>query len=142
MIKYRLTCKDCKESFDSWFSTSKEFEKLKKSKHLNCHNCDSLNVEKSLMAPSVLNFKDKVVSVPKDKKLHKIKSKIREYQKFIKNNFDYVGENFAHEARSIHYNNDKKSKGIYGDATLEEITELSEEGIDTEVIPWFKENEN
>ena len=143
MIKYRLTCKDCKESFDSWFSTSKEFEKLKKSKHLNCHNCDSLNVEKSLMAPSVLNFKDKVVSVPKDKKLHKIKSKIREYQKFIKNNFEYVGENFAYEARSIHYNNKKrKIKGIYGNATTEEVKELKEEGINTEIVPWVNEKDN
>ena len=30
MIKYRLICKDCDNFFDSWFATSKEYEKLKK----------------------------------------------------------------------------------------------------------------
>ena len=143
MIKYKLICKKCQTSFDSWFSSSKEYEKLKKFKHLNCHNCNSLNVEKTLMAPSVVNSKNRMISVSKDKKSQKIKRKIKKYQKFIKKNFKYVGDNFAHEARLIHYNNnDKKSKGIYGNASSKEISELKEEGIDTEVIPWFKDNEN
>jgi len=142
MIKYRLICKNCDSSFDSWFSSSKEYEKLKKLKYLNCHSCNSLKVEKTLMAPSVLNSKDKIVSIPKDKKFSKIKNKIKEYQKFIKNNFNYVGDNFVHEARSIHYNKEEKSKGIYGNATFDEISELKDEGIETEVIPWFNDNEN
>ena len=142
MIKYRLICKNCDSSFDSWFSSSKEYEKLKKLKYLNCHNCNSLKVEKTLMAPSVLNSKDKIVSIPKDKKFSKIKNKIKEYQKFIKKNFNYVGDNFVHEARSIHYNKEEKSKGIYGNATLNEISELLGEGIETEVVPWFNDNEN
>ena len=50
-------------------------------------------------------------------KFNKIKNKIKEYQKFIKSNFDYVGENFAYEARSLHYNKKNKKKGIYGSAT-------------------------
>ena len=108
MIKYRLICKNCDSSFDSWFSSSKEYEKLKKLKYLNCHSCNSLKVEKTLMAPSVLNSKDKIVSIPKDKKFSKIKNKIKEYQKFIKKNFNYVGDNFVHEARSIHYNKEEK----------------------------------
>ena len=62
--------------------------------------------------------------------------------RFIKNNFEYVGENFAYEARSIHYNNKKKTKGIYGTASTEEVKELKEEGIDTEVIPWVNQNDN
>ena len=94
------------------------------------------------MAPSVLNTKDKIVSISKDKKFYKIKNKIKEYQKFIKKNFNYVGGNFVHEARSIHYNNKKKSKGIYGNATSNEISELKDEGIETDVIPWFNDNEN
>jgi len=143
MIKYRLICKNCDSLFDSWFSSSKEYEKLKKLKYLNCHSCNSLKVEKTLMAPSVLNSKDKIVSIPKDKKFNKIKNKIKKYQKFIKKNFSYVGDNFAHEARSSHYNKKKeKLKGIYGNATSEEISELKDEGIDTEVIPWFNDNEN
>ena len=142
MIKYRLICKNCETAFDSWFSSSKEYEKLKKLKHLSCHSCNSIKIEKTLMAPTVLNPKDKIVSISKDKKISKIKNKIRRYQKFIKKNFNYVGDNFAHEARSIHYNKDKKLKGIYGNASSEEISELKDEGIDTEVIPWFKDNEN
>ena len=142
MIKYRLVCKDCDISFDSWFSSSNEYEKVKKLKHLNCHNCNSFKVEKTLMSPNVLNSKDKIVTISKNKKFSKIKSKIKGYQKFIKKNFNYVGDNFAYEARSIHYNKDKKSQGIYGNASSEEISDLRDEGIDTEVIPWFKDNEN
>ena len=142
MIKYRLFCKDCDTLFDSWFSSSKEYEKVKKLKHLNCHNCNSFKVEKTLMSPNVLNSKDKIVTIPKNKKFSKIKSKIKEYQKFIKKNFNYVGDNFAYEARSIHYNKDKKFQGIYGNASSEEVSELRDEGIDTEVFPWFKDNEN
>ena len=142
MIKYRLVCKDCDTSFDSWFSSSREYEKVKKIKHLNCYNCNSFKVEKTLMSPNVLNSKDKIVTISKNKKFSKIKNKIRKYQKFIKKNFNYVGDNFAYEARSIHYNKDKKSQGIYGNASSEEISDLRDEGIDTEVIPWFKDNEN
>ena len=142
MIKYKLICKECNNSFDSWFSTSKEFEKLKKLKHINCHNCNSLKIEKTLMSPSVLNSKKNKSEIRENKKYIKIKSKIKEYQKFIKNNFDYVGENFSYEARSIHYNGKKRDKGIYGNATTKEVKELEEEGIDTEIIPWLNENEN
>jgi hypothetical protein len=142
MIKYRLTCKNCNSSFDSWFASSREYEKLKKLKHLNCHHCNSIKVEKTLMAPSVLNTKDKIASISKDKKFYKIKNKIKEYQKFIKKNFNYVGDNFVYEARSIHYNSKKKSKNIYGNATSNEISELKDEGIETDVIPWFNDSEN
>ena len=142
MIKYKLICKECNNLFDSWFSTSKEFEKLKKLKHINCYNCNSLKVEKTLMSPSVLNSKKNKSETRENKKYIKIKNKIKKYQKFIKNNFDYVGENFSYEARSIHYNDKKRDKGIYGNATTKEVKELEEEGIDTEIIPWLNENEN
>ena len=142
MIKYRLKCKDCNIAFDSWFASSKEYEKLKHLKHLNCHYCSSIKVEKTLMSPSVVNSKDKNISILKDKKFYKIKNKIKEYQKFIKKNFNYVGDNFAHEARSLHYDSKKKTKNIYGNATADEISELKDEGIDTDVIPWFQDNDN
>ena len=74
-------------------------------------------------------------------KYQKIKKTIIEYQKFIKNNFNYVGENFAYEARSIHYNSKKKHKGVYGTASIQDLKELKEEGIDAQMVPWFK-NEN
>ena len=142
MIKYKLICKDCNISFDSWFASSLEFEKLKKKSYLNCLNCNSQKVEKTLMAPKLINNLKKEISEKKNLKLIKINKKLKEYQKFIKNNFDYVGENFAYEARSIHYNNKKKVKGIFGTASNEEIKELKEEGIDTEIIPWVEDKNN
>ena len=142
MIKYKLACKNCKNIFDSWFASSLEFERLKKLKHIDCHNCNSLNIEKSLMAPNILNSKSQKLKISENKKYLKVKNKIKKYQKFIKNNFKYVGDNFAYEARSIHYNGKKKSKGIYGSASKEDLKELKEEGIDAQIVPWIDEKEN
>ena len=142
MIKYNLSCKKCDHSFDSWFSSSEEFERLKKKNFINCHNCNSTKVEKTLMAPKVLNsaLKNKPHNnLPKYKDVNK---KLKEYQKFIKSNFKYVGDNFAYEARSIHYSNKKKEKGIFGTASSQEIKELKEEGIETEMIPWVEDKNN
>ena len=142
MIKYKLICKDCSISFDSWFSSSKEYEKLKKKKFLNCHICNSLNIEKTLMSPSIFRLENDTKTENQNKKKREIKKKISDYQKFIEKNFDYVGENFAYEARSIHYKNKKASKGIYGTATKEDLRELIEEGIEAEAIPWIKNTTN
>ena len=142
MIKYKLICNNCDNSFDSWFSSSKEYEKLKKLKHINCFQCNSFNVEKTLMSPNVVKSKKIKNLYKKNSKATKFKKKIREYQTYIKNNFEYVGENFAFEARSIHYNSKKKNKGIYGNATSKEVRELKEEGIETDIVPWIKDNDN
>ena len=139
MIKYLLNCKSCSLEFESWFASSKEFDKLKKLKLLNCQQCNSQKIEKSLMKPNLANSTFKQDKAYKNYK--NVKKKLREYQKFIKDNFEYVGENFAYEARSIHYNNKKKHKGIYGTASKQDLKELKEEGIDTQMVPWF-ENEN
>ena len=142
MIKYKLKCKKCKLLFDSWFATSREYEKLKKKNYLSCHKCGSTKVEKTLMAPKLLNKSWKKNINLENQKYQKINKKIMEYQKFIKKNFEYVGENFAYEARSIHYNNKKKDKGIYGTASREEIKDLKDEGIDAEIIPWIENKNN
>jgi hypothetical protein len=143
MIKYKLACKDCNNIFDSWFSSSKEYEKIKKLRHLICHICNSLRVEKTLMSPNILRYQDNSHQIKNENsKYKKVKKIINEYQKFIKKNFTYVGENFAYEARSIHYKNKKKSKAIYGSASKEELKELKEEGIEAVQIPWIKDNTN
>ena len=142
MIKYKLICKNCDFSFDSWFASSKEYEKLKSKNFLNCHQCNSQKVEKTLMAPQLIN-KNSIDNIEiKSTKLNEIKNKIKEYQKFIKSNFEYVGENFAYEARSLHYNKKNKKKGIYGSATKNEIQELKEEGVEAEIIPWIEDKSN
>ena len=142
MIKYKLICKSCSNSFDSWFASSLEFDKLKKKKLLNCIKCNSKKVEKTLMAPTLINKSKKENFELKESNFKKIDTKIREYQKFIKNNFEYVGENFSYEARSIHYSNKKRDKGIYGIASNKELEELKEEGIETEMISWIEEKRN
>ena len=93
------------------------------------------------MAPSIINNKKENKNLNL-KKYSKIKNKLKEYKNFIKNNFEYVGDNFAYEARSIHYNNKKKNKRIYGNASTEDVKDLSDEGIETETIPWINDNEN
>ncbi len=141
MIKYKLVCKNCNLLFDSWFASSKEFEKLKNKNFINCHQCNSSKVEKTLMSPSVVKSKNSIV-LNKNKKYQKIKKTISEYQKFIRKNFKYVGDNFAYEARSIHYNDKKDKKGIYGSATKKELKELRDEGIETQIVPWIEDKNN
>ena len=142
MIKYKLFCKNCESKFDSWFASSNEYERLKKKKLLTCHNCNSVRVEKTIMAPQLINSKSKTNENVNLEEYKKVKKTILGYQRFIKNNFKYVGDNFAYEARSIHYNDKKKPKGIYGKASKDDLNELKEEGIDTQMIPWIDENQN
>ena len=142
MIKFRLICKDCEITFDSWFSASKEYERLKKKNLLNCHICSSLNIRKTLMSPSVFKLKDNYKNDKQIQKYKETKKIILKYQDFIKKNFDYVGENFTYEARSSHYKNKKNSRGVYGMATKKDLKELKEEGIETKIIHWIKDNTN
>ena len=78
MIKYKLNCKNCDLSFDSWFASSKEYEKLKKNELLNCHNCNSNKVEKTLMAPKLINKSDTKNKEQNHLKFKKINQKIKE----------------------------------------------------------------
>ena len=94
------------------------------------------------MAPKLIKKFKLEISDQKNSKYKKVSRKIKEYQNFIKNNFKYVGENFAYEARSIHYNQKKKNKGIYGTASKKEIKELKEEGVEAELIPWVEDKSN
>ena len=142
MIKYNLNCGECQHSFDSWFSSSSEFDRLKRKKLVLCSNCESIKVNKSIMSPNVYSANEtNKIGVKEIKSKDKIRKKMLEYQKFIKKNCKYVGEDFAYEARSIHYDK-RKTKAIYGKATSVEIDELKEEGIQTITIPWVKETEN
>ena len=140
MIKYLLNCKICKFEFESWFSSSKEFDKLKKLKLLSCQKCDSKKIDKSLMKPNLANTNFKISN--KRNYNQNIKKKNKEYQKFIKQNFEYVGDNFAYEARSIHYKKSKNKKNIYGKASASDVRELRDEGIETSTIPWIEDKEN
>ena len=138
MIKYNLIC-ECGKTFESWFSSSKEYDDLKKKKLVNCIYCNSTSIKKSIMAP---NLSSKSNNNSKKTKIEKnIKKQLSDFKKYIEKNCKNVGENFSREARSIHYEK-KNSKGIYGKATPEETSELIEEGIDVVTIPWEDTSEN
>ena len=137
MIKYNLRCEN-KHEFESWFSDSNEFEKLKKKKLLDCIYCKSKKINKSIMSPMVSGVKEKENFI-KDLSLKTFtqiqKNKLVEIRNYIEKNFEYVGKDFTKKVREIYY--DKKNKKmIYGTASFKERHELSEEGIELLSIPW------
>ena len=138
MIKYNLVCK-CGETFESWFSSSFEFDSLCRKKLVKCIYCESSSVKKTVMAPNLYGKSNKVLNKTKLEK--NIKKQLLNFTKYIKKNCKNVGENFPREARNIHYDK-KTSQGIYGKATPEETSELLEEGIEVSTIPWLDKSEN
>ena len=135
MIKYNLKCNNDHE-FESWFSNSKEFEKLNKKDLLECIFCSSKKINKSIMAPTILNSKEKNNQTEMiNKDLKDEKNKLLNLRKFIETNFDYVGKDFGKKVREVYYDK-KNKKAIYGTTTPEEREELADEGIDLLSIPW------
>tara|TARA_B100000029_G_C17403933_1_gene898113 strand:+ start:543 stop:962 length:420 start_codon:yes stop_codon:yes gene_type:complete len=132
MIKYNLICK-CGKTFESWFSSSNEYEILKKKKLINCIYCNNTSIKKTVMAPNLSSKSNKITK--KIKLEAKMKKELLNIRKYIEKNCKDVGDNFPQEARNIHYDK-KTSKGIYGKATPEETSELIEEGIDIYTLPW------
>ena len=135
MIKYNLKCKN-KHEFESWFSDSREFDRLKNKNLIECIFCKSKKVEKSIMSPRVasskLQNKQNQISSLEMKNFKKDLLKLR---KFVEKNFEYVEHNFANKIREVYYDK-KNNKNIYGNTTEEEKEELKEEGIDLVNIPW------
>ena len=138
MIKFNLACK-CGETFESWFSSSEEYVSLSEKKLIKCIYCDSSSVKKSIMAPNLSSKSNRKVG--KEKEFKDIKKQLLKFRRYIEKNCVNVGDNFAQEARNIHYDK-KTSKGIYGQATPEEASELEEEGIDVATIPWVNKSDN
>ena len=136
MIKYNLIC-DNEHEFESWFSDSLEFEKLKNKKLLECIYCSSKRIEKSIMSPMISNSNNLELSNNKfEREFLKEKKRLKQIRKYIEKNYEYVGKNFSKKVREIYY--DKKSKKtIYGTTTSKEREELAEEGIDLLSIPWI-----
>tara|TARA_B100000767_G_C19493506_1_gene421223 strand:+ start:98 stop:520 length:423 start_codon:yes stop_codon:yes gene_type:complete len=140
MIKYLLKCNN-KHEFESWFSDSKEYEKLKKKRLIECIFCQSKNVNKSIMSPNIVGKKKIIEKKFNNKEFIKIKKDLLKIRKFVEKNFEFVGDKFSKKVREIYYDN-KKNKKIYGTATLEERLELEEEGIELASIPWVNKKDN
>jgi hypothetical protein len=140
MIKYNLKCKH-KHEFESWFLDSKEFEKLKSKKMIECIFCKTKSIEKSIMAPNVLSQEQKQKNQKSIKYIKKIQKDLLKVRNFVEKNFEYVGSNFPREVRNVYYDK-RKNKNIYGKATPEETQELEEEGIELTAIPWINNKKN
>ena len=136
MIVLNLKCENCKNEFEGWFSSSKSCDQQIKKGFVECTRCSFQKVQRGLSRPNVAVKKGSVKS--EEKILKELKSKVKEVNRFIEKNCDYVGDQFPYEARRIHYDKTKK-KAIYGTASKEDVKELNDEGIEVASIPWIKE---
>lgn len=143
MIVYRLVCKK-EHEFDAWFRDSAAYEKQAASGNIACPVCGDRKVSKAIMAPNVSTSRKSSEPVPakipdRDAALlSKVMASVREH---VETNFDYVGDKFADEARKIHYG-DADERGIYGEATGNEVKDLVDEGIDIAPLPIPPEKAN
>jgi hypothetical protein len=130
VIVYNLRCRNAHE-FEGWFRDSHAFDAQSKSGKLTCPVCDSRKVEKAIMAPAVSGAKKSTVTPAEAKQMRQFMTGLRKY---VQDNADYVGPNFAEEARKIHYG-ESEHRHIYGEASMEEAKELVEEGVDVAPLP-------
>lgn len=155
MIRYSLICADGHE-FESWFASSDAYDTLADQGHLSCAVCGSPKVEKSLMAPAIGRKSNRQSDVPDApapepaakgdggealkaaRELAAFMDKVRSH---VEANAEYVGDNFADEARAIH-NKETEMRQIYGEATLEEARDLIEDGVAVAPIPAKRRKSN
>jgi hypothetical protein len=129
VIAYSLRCHRGHE-FDGWFRDSAAFDEQSTSGHLRCPTCNSVRIEKAIMAPSVAGTKRSARKADA-RQMRQFATGLRKY---VQQNADYVGPNFAEEARKIHYG-ETPERHIYGEATVREAQELIEEGVDVAPLP-------
>ena len=131
MIKYSLRC-ESDHVFEAWFSDSEGFEKQNKKNLISCLTCSSTKIKKDIMAPRISSGKQKTNRL--NQKKDKVEMILNKVRKHVESNFDYVGDNFADEARAIHYG-EKEEREIYGETSIDDAVELIEEGIKVEPLP-------
>ena len=131
MIVFNLICFECEYPFEGWFDNTSVFKSQIKSKKINCPNCESSNIKKTLVAPNI--GKKTNSKVIKHKKT--LASNIKKIKKIVEENFDYVGDKFSEEAKKIKYG-EANDRPIYGEATIEQTKELVQEDIDVTPLPF------
>jgi hypothetical protein len=124
MIRYALSCEACEHDFEAWFASSDAYDKQVKRKLVACPACESAAVKKQIMAPSVRTSE-------KAKAIEAMQSAAQDH---ISENFDYVGEDFADEARAMYYG-EQSHRPIWGETTSEERAALEEEGVPALPLP-------
>ena len=151
MIRYSLHC-DSGHGFESWFRSSSDFDTQQKKKLVSCPVCDSVKIEKQIMAPSLgRSHKSSESAVPAtDEKTTvammspqetEFRKKLKELHDHVTKNADYVGEKFPDLARKMHYEEIEK-RSIYGEAKPDEVRSLVEEGVELAPLPTLPEDKN
>lgn len=151
MIRYTLQCEQ-DHTFDSWFKSSEAYDRQEKRGLIECPTCGSTNVSKAIMAPQVARTDREPVRVPEppatdkavavvDPQTAMLREKIRELRTLMLQNSSYVGDQFAEEARRIHFGETEK-RSIHGEATNEDVRALLDEGIEVHAIPLLPDDRN
>lgn len=131
MIRYALACEHDHE-FEGWFASSGAFDDQQSRGLLECPACASKAVRKQVMAPAVAGTKRKGASDPKAHAM--MMEAMGRVRRHVEDNFDYVGDSFAREARDIHEGRSEE-RGIYGEATAAEVKSLAEDGVPVAPLP-------
>lgn len=134
MIKYTLKCDD-DHTFDSWFQSSEAYEKLAKTGMIACAVCGSATVTKALMAPRVKTDEDAAQPVALAEPQSDMEKALQEFRDKVEANSDYVGKDFATEARAMH-DGEAPHRSIYGEARLEDARSLIEDGVPVAPLPF------
>ena len=143
MIRYDLICSKGHE-FDGWFSDSAAYDKQVKRGLISCTHCGVNKIEKQIMAPGIPtkgNRKQAMTTGPVDPRAAAMMQMMRDYRKHVTDNSENVGDQFADEARKIHFK-EVEERPIYGNATADDAKALIEEGIDVHPIPRLPEDGN
>lgn len=150
MIRYSLKCAEG-HAFDSWFRDSAAYDALASEGRLSCAVCGCTDVTKSIMAPAV-NGSDSVSGAeaeqerelpsvapetPLSAPASPVEAALRQLQQHIRENSDYVGQDFADEARRIHVG-EADERAIWGEATLQDAKDLHDDGIAVAPLPWMR----
>lgn len=137
MIRYTLKC-ESDHSFDSWFQSAEAFDKLLAAGMVACSVCGSSKVSKALMAPSVQPARKAAEKpeAPLSAPQGEVEQALAAMRRHVEENSDYVGMNFAAEARAMH-DGDAPERAIHGEAKLEEAKALLEDGIPVAPLPFL-----
>ena len=134
MILYELNCSNG-HNFEAWFRDSATYDKQAKRGDVECPVCSDTSIGKAPMAPRLSSSVKKENGEERAKEVaEQILKAVNKIQEHVEENCDYVGDKFADEARAIHYG-DADERGIYGEATGEEVSDLIEEEIDVLPLP-------
>lgn len=141
MIVYSLQCEGG-HAFEGWFRDSRAFDEQAAEGKLVCPVCDARKVTKAPMAPAIASAASGVVggrSAPDE--MRKMRQFMTGLRKYVESHADYVGPQFPEEARKIHYG-EVEERQIYGEASLKDVRELLEEGVDIAPLPPDLEEAN